>query len=106
MADSEKKISSKKEEESTKQTTQSASTPPAENSSRSWFSENWKVTLGFILGIVLLFLGMVAVVQSTANNSYNAGYKAGVEYTITTYENTPWYSRWWSGITGTFPGKK
>ena len=101
MAD--EKNSSQKEE-SKKQSTQSASTPT--NSSRSWFSENWKVTIGFILGIVLLFLGMVAIVQSTANQSYNAGYKAGVEYTITSYENTPWYSRWWSGFTGTFPGKK
>ena len=74
--------------------------------SGGWLSENWKLLLGFVFGLVLLVFGLFAVVQSAANNAYNSGYKAGVEYTITTYENTPWYSRWWAGITGTFPGKK
>lgn len=99
-----KVMSLSQNEEQTKQSAPDITTTPEQET--SWISENWKYLLGIILGLVLLMLSFFAVVQSTANTSYNAGFRAGVETTISQYENSPWYSRWWAGITGSFPGRK
>ena len=77
-----------------------------EISSTGWFASWWRIIAVTLVAVIVTLTVFFGVLQSAENRAYNTGYKAGVEYTISTYENTPWYSRWWSGITGTFPGKK
>lgn len=43
--------------------------------------------------------GLIAFGQSVHQDGYRSGYSAA----ITQYENTPWYKRIWSGVTGNYP---
>ena len=88
------------------QSAPAAPAAPADQAETSWFASWWKIIVATLLATVIILLSFFAVLKSTENRAYRSGFTAGVEATITTYENTPWYSRWWSGITGTFPGKK
>ena len=43
--------------------------------------------------------GLIAFGQSVHQDGYRSGYSAAV----TQYENTAWYKRIWSGVTGNYP---
>ena len=70
---------------------------------RSWLQRNiFAVIFGFVFALVLC-----AVFAITANTSYNQGFdtgkRAGVEETRGTYAKSPWYSRLGSAVTGELP---
>ena len=70
---------------------------------RSWLQRNiFAVVFGFIFALVLCALFAI-----TANTSYNQGFdtgkRAGVEETRGTYAKSPWYSRLGSAVTGELP---